>query len=46
MEIAAIGIDVGKVWFHAVCLDRSGAIVTRHRFNQSQLLRRETARHV
>ena len=39
MEIATIGIDVGKVWFHAICLDRSGAIVTRHRFNRSQLLK-------
>jgi transposase len=39
MEIATIGVDVGKIWFHAGCLDRSGAIVTRHRFNRSQLLR-------
>ena len=39
MEIATIGIDVGKVWLHAVCPDRSGAIVTRHRFNRSQFLK-------
>ena len=29
MEIKTIGIDVGKIWFHAVCFDKAGAVVVR-----------------
>jgi transposase len=39
MSIITIGIDVGKTWFHLIGLDVRGAIVARHRFNRTQLLR-------
>lgn len=39
MSIVTIGIDVGKTWFHLVGLDNRGAIITRQRFNRSQLAR-------
>lgn len=39
MSIATIGIDVGKTWFHLIGLDKRGAIITRQRFNRSQLAR-------
>jgi transposase len=35
--IAVIGIDIGKNSFHAVSLDRHGAIVPRRKWSRSQV---------
>jgi len=34
--IAAIGIDIGKTWFHVVGLDGRGAIALRQKFAVSK----------
>ena len=38
MEIASIGIDLGKITFHVVALNRQGKIVVRKKFTRKQLL--------
>src|ERR1700739_1640955 len=38
MQIASIGIDLGKTTFHLVALDDHGAIVIRKKFSRKQLL--------
>jgi len=35
--IAAIGIDIGKNWFHVVGLDGRGAIVLRQKWSRGQV---------
>ena len=37
MEIKAVGIDVGKSWFHLVGCNRAGKPVSRHKLNRGQL---------
>lgn len=39
MEIATIGIDLGKTVFHLVGLNTTGETVVRNRFSRAQLLR-------
>jgi transposase len=39
MNIATIGVDFGKIWYHVVAFDDRGAISARRRFNRSQLLK-------
>ena len=39
MEIRTLGIDLGKLSFHAVGFDAHGAIVLRRRFSRMQLIR-------
>ena len=36
-EIAVIGIDIGKISFHVVGLDRRGAIVLRQKWSRGQV---------
>src|SRR5271166_5654577 len=38
MQIASIGIDLGKTTFHLVALDDSGKVVARKKFTRKQLL--------
>ncbi len=38
MEIASIGIDLGKTTFHLVALDHQGKVVARKKFSRHQLL--------
>jgi transposase len=38
MQIASIGIDLGKISFHLVALDEHGKIVIRKKFSRKQLL--------
>ena len=38
MNIASIGIDLGKTTFHLVALDDHGNIVIRKKFSRKQLL--------
>ena len=35
--IAAIGIDIGKNWFHVVRLDGRGAIALRQKWSRGQV---------
>jgi hypothetical protein len=35
--VAAMGIDVGKNWFHVVGLDERGAIVLRQKWSRTQV---------
>jgi len=37
MDITAVGLDIGKTWFHFVGCNRAGKPVMRHKFNRSQL---------
>jgi len=39
MEIATIGIDIGKSWFHIVGFDARGSVVMRRRCSRPELLR-------
>jgi transposase len=39
MEIATVGIDLGKTVFHLVCLNAAGETVVRKKFSRAQLLR-------
>jgi transposase len=39
MELATIGIDIGKSWFHIVGFDARGTVVLRRRCSRSQLIR-------
>lgn len=39
MTIQTLGLDIGKSTFHAVGMDRSGAIVHRHRYTRAALMR-------
>jgi transposase len=36
-EIAVVGIDIGKISFHVIGLDRRGAVVLRQRWSRSQI---------
>jgi len=38
MEIASIGIDLGKTTFHLVALNHQGKVVVRKKFSRKQLL--------
>lgn len=38
MNIASIGIDLGKTSFHLVALDDHGKIVVKKKFSRQQLL--------
>jgi transposase len=38
MQIASVGIDLGKTTFHLVALDEHGKIVARKKFSRQQLL--------
>ncbi len=38
MQIASVGIDLGKTTFHLVALDDRGTIVIRKKFSRKQLL--------
>jgi transposase len=38
MELHSIGIDLGKIVFHLVGLNRRGEVVVRKRFSRTQLL--------
>jgi transposase len=37
VQVAVLGIDIGKNTFHAVGLDRRGAIVLRQKWTRGQL---------
>lgn len=39
MDIKAVGLDIGKTWFHFVGCNRAGNPVARHKFNRGQLAR-------
>jgi hypothetical protein len=36
-EMAVIGIDIGKNWFHLVGQDRRGALVLRQKWSRGQV---------
>src|ERR1700738_5484064 len=38
MQIASIGIDLGKTTFHLVALGPAGQVLVRRKFSQKQLL--------
>jgi transposase len=38
MQIASIGIDLGKTTFHLVALDERGKIIIKQKFSRKQLL--------
>ncbi len=38
MQIASVGIDLGKTNFHLVALDEQGEVVIKHKFSRKQLL--------
>ncbi len=38
MQIASVGIDLGKTNFHLVALDEQGKVVIKHKFSRKQLL--------
>jgi len=38
MQIASIGIDLGKTTFHLVALDERGKFVIKQKFSRKQLL--------
>jgi transposase len=38
MQIASIGIDLGKTTFHLVALDDNGKVVVNKKFSRKQLL--------
>ena len=40
--IAAIGIDIGKNWFHVVGLDGRGAVALRQKWSRGQVEARLT----
>jgi transposase len=37
MDITAVGLDIGKSWFHFVGCNRAGKPIARHKFNRGQL---------
>lgn len=39
MQIATLGIDIGKTWFHVVALEAGGKPVLREKLNREKLLR-------
>lgn len=39
MEIKAVGLEIGKSWFHFVGCNRAGKPIAQHEFNRSQPLR-------
>jgi transposase len=38
MQIASVGIDLGKTTFHLVALDDDGQVVIKKKFSRKQLL--------
>ena len=38
MDIKAVGLDIGKSWFHFVGCNRAGKPIAQHKFNRSQLM--------
>jgi transposase len=38
MEIATIGIDIGKSWFHVVGFNAGGTVVLRRRYTRTELI--------
>ena len=38
MQIASVGIDLGKITCHLVALDEHGSVVARSKFSRKQLL--------
>src|SRR5262249_38585838 len=36
-QIAVIGIDIGKNFFHVVCLDKRGTIILRQKWSRTQV---------
>jgi len=38
MQIASIGLDLGKTTFHLVALGPAGQVLVRRKFSQKQLL--------
>lgn len=38
MDIATLGIDIGKTWFHLIGCNRAGTPVARHRLNRGKLM--------
>jgi transposase len=40
MDIKAVGLDIGKSWFHFVGCNQAGKPVARHKLNRSQLMHR------
>lgn len=39
MQVATLGIDIGKTWFHVVGLDLTGKPVVREKLNRQKLMR-------
>jgi transposase len=39
MQIATLGIDIGKTWFHVVALSDSGKPILREKMNREKLIR-------
>jgi transposase len=38
MDIKAVGLDIGKSWFHFVGCNRAGKPIAHHKFNRGQLM--------
>jgi len=38
VDIATLGIDIGKTWFHLIGCNRAGTPVSRHRLNRGKLM--------
>jgi len=38
VDIATLGIDIGKTWFHLIGCNRAGTPVARHRLNRGKLM--------
>lgn len=38
MDIKAVGLDIGKSWFHFVGCNRTGRPIAHHKFNRGQLM--------
>jgi transposase len=38
MDIQAVGLDIGKTWFHFVGCNRAGKPIAHHKFNRKQLM--------
>jgi transposase len=37
LSMSVLGVDLGKNWFHLVCMDRDGKVMLRKRLNRAQL---------
>jgi transposase len=38
MDIKAVGLDIGKSWFHFVGCNRAGKPIAHHKFNRGQFM--------